>query len=329
MTTSIESLAQIANLLVYSAMAAYTIALVAFVWDLAAVGTAATSVASVSGNVSGSGHISRKGAGIGTSVATVGALLHVAAVVIRGVAASRSPWGNMYEFAVAATALTVVVWLVLVYARGRSVTDVAQLKDVASGTARGLHDIRLLGTFVVGAVLLSLGLSISVLYTQTAELVPALQSYWLWIHVPVAVISTALFGVAFFMIALEIVKRAFDKREVKGRLSGIVAVLPPAERLEQWGYRLNAIAFPLWAFTLVAGAIWAEAAWGRYWGWDPKEVWTFVIFVVYAAYLHARATTGWNKYSAWLAVAGFVCLIMNFAVVNVFFNGLHSYAGIG
>ena len=100
--------------------------------------------------------------------------------------------------------------------------------------------------------------------------------------------------------------------------------------LERTAYRLIAVSFPLWSFTLVAGAIWAERAWGRYWGWDPKEVWTFVIWVVYAAYLHARATRGWDgRRSAYLALAGFACILVNWGVVNVFFPGNHSYAGIG
>jgi ABC-type transport system involved in cytochrome c biogenesis permease subunit len=79
----------------------------------------------------------------------------------------------------------------------------------------------------------------------------------------------------------------------------------------------------------VAGAIWAENAWGRYWGWDPKEVWTFVIWVVYAGYLHARATRGWEgRKAAWLAMVGYACVLFNFLVVNIVFVGMHSYAGI-
>ncbi|GMA87833.1 hypothetical protein GCM10025868_30830 [Angustibacter aerolatus] len=106
--------------------------------------------------------------------------------------------------------------------------------------------------------------------------------------------------------------------------------LPSARDLDLTSYRLHAIAFPLWTFTLVAGAIWAENAWGRYWGWDPKEVWTFVIWVVYAGYLHARATRGWQgRKAAGLALAGYACILFNFLVVNIFFVGMHAYAGVG
>jgi cytochrome c-type biogenesis protein CcsB len=105
--------------------------------------------------------------------------------------------------------------------------------------------------------------------------------------------------------------------------------LPPAMSLDRTAYGIHAVAFPLWTFTLIAGAIWAEQAWGHYWNWDPKEVWTFVIWVVYAAYLHARATTGWSPRAAnYLALAGYGAILVNYMVVNVFFVGQHSYSGM-
>ena len=171
------------------------------------------------------------------------------------------------------------------------------------------------------------------LYTESAALVPALQSYWLVIHVSVAFISSALFTVAFSATVLQLVQdrrealRAAGRPPVRGRF---MDALPSARELDTTAYRLIAVSFPLWTFTLVAGAIWAEVSWGRYWNWDPKEVWTFVIWVVYAAYLHARATGGWSgRRAAYLAVAGYLCVLVNFGVVNVFFPGNHSYAGIG
>ena len=115
----------------------------------------------------------------------------------------------------------------------------------------------------------------------------------------------------------------------RGRRSFLEPALPTPGALERHAYGLHIVAFPLWTFTLIAGAIWAAQAWGRYWNWDPKEVWTFVIWVVYAAYLHARATTGWQPPDgAWIALAGYGCIILNFAVVNVFFVGQHSYSGM-
>jgi cytochrome c-type biogenesis protein CcsB len=163
--------------------------------------------------------------------------------------------------------------------------------------------------------------------------VPALQSYWLIIHVSIAFISSALFTIAFSATVLQLVQHRREENRALGRpprRGRFMDALPPSAELERAAYRLIAVSFPLWTFTLVAGAIWAEKAWGRYWGWDPKEVWTFVIWVVYAAYLHARATRGWDgRRAAYLALAGYVCVLINFGVVNVLFPGNHSYAGIG
>jgi len=217
----------------------------------------------------------------------------------------------MYEFSVTGTAVVVLVYLAVLVRR----------------------DVRWLSTFVLAPVLLSLGLAVAVLYTDSAPLVPALQSYWLIIHVSIAFKSSALFVLAFSTTVLQLVQERREAKRAAGQVLGagrFMEALPSAADLEKLSYRLIAISFPLWAFTLVAGAIWAEVAWGRYWNWDPKEVWTFIIWVVYAAYLHARATGGWNgRRAAYLSIAGFVCLMVNYGVVNIFFPGNHSYAGIG
>ena len=154
------------------------------------------------------------------------------------------------------------------------------------------RDLRFLGLFITGPVLLTLGLAVSVLYTQAGQLVPALKSYWLAIHVSIAFISSALLVLAFSATVLYLVQSSRETRRAAGAEVGgnFMDALPPARELDQAAYRLHAVAFPLWTFTIVAGAIWAESAWGHYWGWDPKEVWSFVIWVIYAGYLHARAT---------------------------------------
>ncbi len=250
--------------------------------------------------------------GIATSLTWLAAGLHLVAVLTRGLSAGRVPWGNMYEFSLTGSLVVSLVFLGLVVWR---------------------RDLRWLGVFAIGPVLLTLGLAVTVLYTESAQLVPALQSPFLVVHVSIAFISSALFTLAFSVHVLQLVQ---DRRE-KARAAGTPPLrgrfmdrLPRSADLEALGYRLVALSFPLWTFTLVAGAIWAEKAWGRYWGWDPKEVWTFVIWVVYAAYLHARATRGWDgRRATYLAIAGFVCVLLNFGVVNIFFSGEHSYAGIG
>jgi cytochrome c-type biogenesis protein CcsB len=195
------------------------------------------------------------------------------------------------------------------------------------------RDLRYLGTFVVGPVLLALGLAVAVFYTQAAQLVPALQSFWLVIHVSVAFVASALLTLGFSLTVLQLVQDRREQLRAAGSppsRGGFMDKLPAAAELEQNAYRLHAVAFPLWTFTLIAGAIWAEKSWGRYWNWDPKEVWTFVIWVVYAGYLHARATRGWDgRRAAYLALAGYGCVMFNWLAINIFFSGLHSYADVG
>jgi cytochrome c-type biogenesis protein CcsB len=330
-----ETLAGYANLLLYGAMAAYTAAFLAFVLDLAGgtaraerqrtlaerevvpvgAGAAVPPASGAAGNLSPSDGTPpprerRQAAAIGVSLTVLALLLHLAAVAARGWSVHRPPWGNMYEFATAGAAVVTLVFL----------------------AALRWRDLRYLGTFVVGPVLLTLGLAVVVLYTRASQLVPSLKSVWLAIHVSVAFISSALFTLAFSVTVLYLVQARRERRRALGEpvRPAFTDALPAARELDRASYQLHAVAFPLWTFTLVAGAIWAENAWGRYWGWDPKEVWTFVIWVVYAGYLHARATRGWQgRKAAGLALVGYGCVLFNFLVVNIFFVGMHSYAGVG
>jgi cytochrome c-type biogenesis protein CcsB len=159
---------------------------------------------------------------------------------------------------------------------------------------------------------------------------PALESAWLVIHVLVALLATAFFGIAAVLSIIQLVKARHEKRSaLTFRSARLLEAIPAAEYLDRLAYRLTIVGFTLWTFTLMAGAIWAGRAWGRYWGWDVKEVWTFVIWVVYAAYVHAKATRGWEgNRAAWLSIAGFAAVLFNFGIVNVFFTGLHSYSGL-
>lgn len=245
----------------------------------------------------------RRLGGVAWSLTLLGTPFLVASLVLRGLSVDRWPLGNMFEFACAGSMFVMLAF-------------------VAWGVR---HDVRWLGLFVVGPVLLTLGMAITVWYTEAAELMPSLKSVWLAIHVTVATISVALFTIGFSLVILYLVQ---DRLERSGRRT-FMERLPASRALERMSYGLHVIAFPLWTFTLIAGAIWARQAWGSYWNWDPKEVWTFVIWVVYAAYLHARATSGWTRQSAAvIALAGFACIIVNYAVVNVFFVGQHSYSGL-
>ncbi|KZE22476.1 MULTISPECIES: c-type cytochrome biogenesis protein CcsB [Brevibacterium] len=248
----------------------------------------------------------RRGARIGTSLLVLAIILHVASVLTRTFSVMRVPWGNMMEYVLTATAITVIVYLIVLTRK----------------------DIRYLGTFLSGAVLLSLGLAITVFYTPAAQLIPALDSYWIAIHVPIAILSTALLSISAILAVFQILKTVSEDKDPK--LLRFMRRLPSSTDLERTSYMLAAVGFITWTFTLIAGAIWAEVAWSRYWGWDTKEIWTFVVWVIYAAYLHARATRGWGPTKvAVLNLIGIASVIFNFTVVNVYFNGLHSYSGLG
>jgi len=319
------TLATYSNLAVYSAIVALTLAMIAFAIDLAgAVPSPAPSVAaqaedarvlvgapaSLGSNVpphwpGAPAGRRRKAAGAAMALSWLGAVLVLTGVTLRGLSVMRVPWGNMYEFATTGSGVVLGAYLALSLRR----------------------DMRWLGLFIVGPAVLTLGLAVTVYYTQASQLLPSLRSFWLVIHVSVAILSAALFTIAFSVTILFLLK---TRREGNppGR-PNFMQSLPDATTLDRTAYGLHIVAFPLWTFTLIAGAIWAEQAWGAYWQWDPKEVWTFIIWVVYAAYLHARATSGWSTAkSAYLALAGYGCILINYMVVNVYFVGMHSYSGM-
>lgn len=245
---------------------------------------------------------------IGVALTVVAAGLHLAGLVTRGLAADRVPWGNMYEFTLAGAFGVTAIYLLLLRR----------------------YSLRWLGLFVTGFAVVALMTAVLLLYVPAGPLVPALQSYWLVIHVIAAVIAAGAFAVGAMASALFLVKSRAEARADGGPRTGYIARLPRSAVLDRVAYRVHAFAFPVWTFAaLIAGPIWAEYAWGRYWGWDPKEVWAFITWVVYAAYLHARATAGWRgKGAAVIALIGFGTVLFNFVGINLFGSGLHSYSGL-
>jgi cytochrome c-type biogenesis protein CcsB len=240
---------------------------------------------------------------------TAGLALHVAGTVLRGLAAGRVPWANMYEFSLVGSLVAVTTFLVLCRRR----------------------DVRFLGSIVIGLALVALGLGLARFYIPAAAVEPALQSYWLVIHVSIAIIATGLLTVSFAASALQLLKDSRDagSPHLASRHWRPLDALPSTRELEALSFRITAVGFVLWTFTVMAGAMWAEHAWARYWGWDPKEVWSFVVWVVYAAYLHARTTRGWSgRRAAWFVVIGYATVLFNFTGVNLFFHGLHAYSGL-
>lgn len=254
-------------------------------------------------------------------LAIAATVLHIVGVATRAAATQRVPWTNMYEFATTSTAVVMVAFLIFSIKRA---------------------ELRILGTFVIGPVLLVLLLAQTLWIVPAAELTPSLQnSHWLYIHISVAIMSTALSILGAVVASLQLlqarheralVERASDEDQFPehwGRFGHVLDRLPSSTVLEALSFRIHSVAFVGWTFTLIFGAIWGREAWGRYWGWDPKEVWTFIIWVVYAAYLHARATGGFRgSRAAGLALVGFLAVVFNYTIVNTIINGLHSYSGL-
>jgi cytochrome c-type biogenesis protein CcsB len=244
------------------------------------------------------------------ALSAIAVTAHLVAVVTRGLAVHRAPWGNMYEFVTALTCVAAVFFL-FVMVRYRAWA---------------------LGVFVMGAVVVALGLAETVIYTAAGQLVPALQSYWLDIHVTAMTLATGIFFVAAVIGVIYLAVDRYNRRVAAGRAApgnGIVHRLPSIEQLDRLTYRTVVFGFPVWTFGVIAGAIWADQAWGRYWGWDPVETWAFITWVLYAAFLHARATAGWRGRRAhYIQLLGFASLMFNILVVQVFIAGLHSYAGV-
>jgi cytochrome c-type biogenesis protein CcsB len=250
-------------------------------------------------------------------IATVlGVFAQIGCLIARGYAADRVPWGNMYEFVSVACLVGVISWLGLLIAK----------------------PVRHLGLFVLLPVVLLLGLAGTVLYAKAGPLVPALNSYWLKIHVSAAAISSGIFMLGFVTAVLYLIRQRYEEKIANSDKSAtpelrfpltLAPRLPKAETLERVTFRIHALAFPLWTFAIIAGAIWAEAAWTRYWGWDPKETWAFISWVIYATYLHARATAGWRgKKAIFIVLLGWSSMMVNLFAVNLVYTGLHSYAGI-
>ncbi|MCW2506746.1 MAG: cytochrome c-type biosis protein CcsB [Actinomycetia bacterium] len=247
--------------------------------------------------------VPRNGGIVGLAATILGAGLQATCLVTRALATHRFPLGNMYEFISAACLAAVIGWIAVALTR----------------------PVRHLGAFVMPIVLMMLGIAGGLVYTDAAPLMPALNSYWIKIHVPAAVTASGLFLVGFVFTVLYLVRLRADARGD----SRAAQRLPDAATLERLSFRFHAIAFPIWTVAIILGAIWAESAWSRYWGWDPKETWAFVSWVIYAAYLHARATAGWRgRRAAVIAMVGWATMLFNLFAVNLVFSGLHSYAGV-
>jgi cytochrome c-type biogenesis protein CcsB len=296
-----RSIALLSNDFIYASMALYTLAFFAHAVEVAwSVKTPAKSIKKTKLDFSRTERVGR----LASAFMVLGFLLLAAGVIFRGISASRVPWGNMYEFSITG-------------ALAFSGAYLFALKK---------YKLRWLGLPVSLSVLLTLGTAITLLYRPSAPLVPALKSTWLVIHVSAAIISGGVFLLANCIAGAYLI---LDRYEQKGLRPIWAQKLPSLEVLDNLSYRLVALVFPLWTFAVIAGAIWAEAAWGRYWGWDPKETWAFITWVAYAAYLHARVTIGWRgRKAAWLCLLAGSTFLFNYIYINVWGTGRHTYSGL-
>jgi cytochrome c-type biogenesis protein CcsB len=304
------SLAALSDTLFSIAIAVYSLAVVAFSAQLAfgrRPSAAAKALVGAGAPVPGAAATEpepvRRWGLLAMGLTALGAVAHAGVLVTRGLATDRLPWGNMYEFATATVLVGVVAFLVL---------------------AARTPGLRHIGVFVLAPVVLALvGIGLF-LYAEAGPLVAALKSAWLAVHVSTAILGFGIFFVSGIASVLYLVRSRPD-----APAGGITSRLPSAAALDRVAHRTAVFGFPIWTFAVIAGAIWAESAWGRFWGWDPKETWAFIAWVVYAAYLHARTTAGWRgRPAAWVNVVGLGVMVFNLLYVNMVSTGLHSYGGV-
>ena len=296
-----RSAALLSNNFIYSAMAIFALAFLAHAIEVAwSVKTPELTVKKTKLDFSKTERVGR----LGSAFMLIATILLLAGVIFRGISANRVPWGNMYEFSITgALSFSLAYLFALVKYKMRWLALPASI-----------------------AMLITLGTAVTLLYRPSAPLVPALKSTWLVIHVSAAIISGGVFLLANFIAGTYLI---LDRYEQKGARPIWMQKLPSLESLDNFSYRLIALVFPLWTFSVIAGAIWAEAAWGRYWGWDPKETWAFITWVAYAAYLHARVTIGWRgRKAAWLCLLAGSTFLFNYVYINVWGTGKHTYSGL-
>ncbi|WIM68033.1 c-type cytochrome biogenesis protein CcsB [Corynebacterium breve] len=249
----------------------------------------------------------KKFSGMAQAMVWFGIALHVVSVITRGLATKRFPLGNMYEYILVMTALAMVIAAV-----------VAQKKNWHT-----------MWPWLLTPMVILMFFNSTVLYAQAAPLVPALNSYWLPVHVSSVSIGASIGLVSGVFSLLYLLRIWQPKGKERGFFGAVAKPLPSAKTLDSLAYKTAIVTLPVFGIGILLGAIWAEAAWGRPWGWDPKETVSLITWILYAAYLHARATAGWKNYkAAWINVLALATSIFNLFFINMVVSGLHSYAGL-
>ncbi|AKK04699.1 cytochrome c-type biogenesis protein CcsB [Corynebacterium mustelae] len=248
-----------------------------------------------------------KFAGMTQTVVWLGIIIHVASVVLRGLSAGRFPFGNLYEY----------------------ITEICMFTMIVAAFYLQRKDLRVLWPWVLSPILALLFFGGTKLYVDSAPVVPALQSYWRAIHVSSVSVGASIGMISGVASLLYLLRMWQPLGKESGFFGKVAKPLPSAKVLDGIAYRTAIITVPLFGLGIVLGAIWAEAAWGRFWGWDPKETVSFITWILYAIYLHARATAGWrNAKAAWVNILALATMIFNLFFINLVVSGLHSYAGL-
>lgn len=236
----------------------------------------------------------------------LGVVLHGAAMVLRGLAAHRFPWGNLYEYVLLISFVAMLVAFLFV----------------------GLKELQILWPWILTPVVVLLFYGGTKLYVQAAPVAPALRSFWLPIHISVVSIGAGVGLLSGVTSLLYVLRRNQPAGKEHGPLAALVRPLPRAQDLDVIAYRMAVFTVPIFGLGIICGAIWAESAWGRFWGWDPKETVSLITWIMYAAYLHARSTPEWRKAAAYINIAAFALMVFNLFFINLVVSGLHSYAGL-
>ena len=245
--------------------------------------------------------------GMAQMVVWLGVAVHFLFLVTRGIAAERFPWGNLFEYVSVITGVSMLVACVLLRR----------------------PSMRVVWPWLLVPNMMMMFYAGTELYSDVQPLVPSLNSYWYWIHVSTVSIGGSIGLVSGVASLMYLFRRSQPKGKEKGFFGAIATPLPDASKLDALAYRTAIWTLPIFGLGVILGAIWAHFAWGRFWGWDPKETVSLITWLLYAAYLHARATPGMRgKPAAWINVVAFATMVFNLFFINIVVSGLHSYAGL-
>jgi cytochrome c-type biogenesis protein CcsB len=238
---------------------------------------------------------------IAVTTVTTGFAFHTLALLTRYVEAGYTPVTNLYE------SLSFFAWMII------GILLIVNLR----------YKIKVLGAFLTPIALILMLFALA-LPKEIFPLAPALQSFWHPFHVIFAFLGNGIFTLTFCCGVMYLIQ----EHQLKSKRMGALAKrLPSLNLLDDLSYQSLKFGFPLLTLGIITGAVWAEYAWGRYWNWDPKETWSLITWLLYAALLHQRLTVGWRgRKASIMAIIGFLTVLFTFLGVNLLLPGLHTYS---